>query len=450
METLRDQILLRLVKILNPVLETIPFAVCWYNVYGRNLTTPFYNRGNWIIILLFFVIYIGYVRIYEGFNIVINRISENVGSQVLALFISDIVMYFMIFLLSRNIPSVVPLFICFISQMLLSVIWAYFCHIWYFYAFPAKDTGIVYGSRCGIEDLISSYGLEKRFKVKKVEGIEEVMDDPQGFFDGLENVFLSGIHSHERNILLKICVEKNIKVYVIPRVGDAIMSGAKRLHMFHLPMLQVGRYNPSPEYLFIKRFFDIIISLLALVILSPIMLITALAIKMTDRGPVFYRQCRLTKNGKKFDVLKFRSMRVDAEKDGVARLSTGEKDDRITPVGRIIRKCRIDELPQLFNILSGSMTIVGPRPERPEIAEQYEKELPEFSLRLQAKAGLTGYAQVYGKYNTIPYDKLMMDLMYIAHPSISEDLKIMFATIRILFIPDSTEGISEDKTTALK
>ena len=221
------------------------------------------------------------------------------------------------------------------------------------------------------------------------------------------------------------------------------------MHLFHLPFLRIDRYDPSPLYLIAKRAFDVVASALALIILSPVMLITALAIKLTDGGPVFYRQVRLTKNGKPFKVLKFRSMRTDAEKDGVARLSTGEKDDRITPVGRIIRKVRIDELPQLFNILGGSMSIVGPRPERPEIAAQYEEELPEFALRLQAKAGLTGYAQVYGKYNTTPYDKLQMDLMYIAHPSFWEDLRIMLATVKILFIPESTEGVAAGSTTAM-
>ena len=201
--------------------------------------------------------------------------------------------------------------------------------------------------------------------------------------------------------------------------------------------------------MFIKRALDIAFSTIALIVSSPVFVITAIAIKAVDGDPVFYRQRRLTKDGKLFDVLKFRSMRVDAEKDGVARLSTGENDDRITPIGRIIRKCRIDELPQLICILSGDMSIVGPRPERPEIAMEYEKELPEFALRLQAKAGLTGYAQVYGKYNTTPYDKLQMDLMYIAHPSIIEDFKIVFATVKILFMPESTEGIAEGATTAL-
>ena len=180
------------------------------------------------------------------------------------------------------------------------------------------------------------------------------------------------------------------------------------------------------------------------------MLLVAVAIKLDDGGPVFYRQERLTQNGRHFYILKFRSMRVNAESDGVSRLSTGENDPRITPVGRWIRKMRLDELPQLLNILKGDMSIVGPRPERPELTEEYAEILPEFKLRLLAKAGLTGYAQVYGKYNTAPDDKLRMDLLYILSPSLMEDIRLMFATVKILFIPESTEGIEEGQTTAMK
>ena len=179
------------------------------------------------------------------------------------------------------------------------------------------------------------------------------------------------------------------------------------------------------------------------------MLILAILIRR-DGGTAFYRQKRLTQNGKVFEILKFRSMRMDAEKDGIARLSAGEDDPRITKIGKCIRACRLDELPQLFNILRGDMSIVGPRPERPEIAEQYKKDLPEFDLRLQCKCGLTGFAQVYGQYNTTPYDKLLMDLMYIAQPSMVEDFKICLATVKILFMKDSTEGIEAGQTTAAK
>ena len=192
----------------------------------------------------------------------------------------------------------------------------------------------------------------------------------------------------------------------------------------------------------------IVLSLLAIIVTSPFMAIAALAIWSYDRGPVLYKQVRLTKDGRTFEILKLRSMIVDAEKGG-ARLA-GEHDDRITPVGRIIRAIRFDELPQIFNILKGDMSIVGPRPERPEIAAQYEQEMPAFSLRLQVKAGLTGMAQVYGKYNTEPRDKLKMDLMYINDMSLMQDLKLIFATVRILFMKDSTEGVQQGQVTASK
>lgn len=229
---------------------------------------------------------------------------------------------------------------------------------------------------------------------------------------------------------------------MIPRIADVMMRGSEQIHMLHLPILKSQRYKPSIEYLIIKRATDIIVAGVAMVVLSPLFIITALAVK-SDGGPAFYRQKRLTKDGKVFEILKFRSMCVDAENFSGAVLSAGENDPRITKVGRIIRACRLDELPQLLNILKGDMSLVGPRPERPELQKKIEEEVPDFSLRLQAKAGLTGYAQVYGKYNTTFYDKLLMDLMYISKPSILEDLTIMLATVKILTSKESTEGVGE-------
>ena len=214
-----------------------------------------------------------------------------------------------------------------------------------------------------------------------------------------------------------------------------------------MPVNRCKRSNSSLIYKVMKRGMDIVLSSVAIVISSPVMLLTALAIKLDDRGPVFYKQRRLTLNGREFNIIKFRSMRCDAEKDGVARLA-GDNDDRITRVGAIIRKCRIDELPQIFNIFLGQMSMVGPRPERPEIAKEYEEVMPEFALRLQVKAGLTGYAQVYGKYNTTPYDKVQMDLIYVARQSFMEDIRLMLMTFKILFVPSSTEGVDADQRTA--
>lgn len=448
MTRFRHDLILRMTKLLDAVLVTIPFAMCWYLYYAKRVASPYYAMGDYLVVALFFVLFIIFGRVYDAFLMSMQSISEIIYEQFLAAAVSDFIMYVVIWLLSKHLPNILPGVAALVGQVIMASIWAYNAHHAYFKTFPPQATAVIYDTRRGMERLIGKYGLDAKYKVVSTATAGECIEN-LSMLDGINTVFLSGIHSHDRNIILKYCVENNITVFVAPRIGDTIMSGAHHMHMFHLPMLRVGRYNPQPEYLFVKRLLDIVISAIALVILSPIFLITAIAIKVTDNGPVFYKQIRLTKDGKEFGILKFRSMRVDAEKDGVARLSSGENDDRITPIGKIIRACRVDELPQLINILKGDLSIVGPRPERPEIAAQYCEEMPEFSLRLQAKAGLTGYAQVYGKYNTTPYDKLTMDLMYIAHPSIVEDLKIMFATVKILFMPESTEGISEGQTTAM-
>ncbi|MCQ5078938.1 sugar transferase [Gemmiger formicilis] len=448
MTRFKHDLILRIIKIMDAVLMTVPFALCWYLYYAKHIASPFYAKGDYLVVALFFVLFVIFGRVYDAFLMSMQRISEIVYAQFLAAAVSDFIMYIVIWLLSKHLPNILPGVAALIGQVVLAAVWAYNAHHAYFKIFPPQATAVIYDTRHGMEKLIGKYGLDTKYKVVLTATADECIAN-LAMLDGVSTVFMSGIHSHDRNVILKYCVENNIGIFVIPRIGDTIMSGAYPMHMFHLPMLKVGRYHPQPEYLFIKRLLDIVISAVALVVLSPIFLVTAIAIKVTDHGPVFYKQIRLTKDGKEFGILKFRSMRVDAEKDGVARLSSGEHDDRITPVGRVIRACRIDELPQLLNILKGELSIVGPRPERPEIAAQYCEEMPEFSLRLQAKAGLTGYAQIYGKYNTTPYDKLVMDLMYIAHPSIVEDLKIMFATVKILFMPESTEGVSEGQTTAM-
>lgn len=448
MRSYRNDISVRLLKIFNVLLIPFPIMVIWFKYYNARTSEPFYFWGNCVLVALYVLLYFYLGKIYDAFLISHSRISETVISQALAITLADIALYLVTVLLYKSIPNPLPLIGTYAVQLSLAVLWAWYANLIYYHLFPAKRTMIIYETRHGMSEVIREYRMQRKFNVVKTMTVEECLSDID-VLDDAEVIFLSGVHSHERNIILKFCIYNDKLVYMIPRIGDVIMSSAKQVHMFNLPMMRTGRYRPGPEYVFIKRLFDIITSIVGLIVLSPVFLVTAIAIKATDKGPVFYKQERLTKDGKRFMIHKFRSMRVDAEKDGVARLSTGDNDNRITPVGRFIRKCRIDELPQLFDILVGNLSVVGPRPERPEIAEQYMKEMPEFQLRLQAKAGLTGYAQVYGKYNTTPYDKLQMDLMYIAHPSIAEDIRICFATIRILFKPDSTEGIAKGNTTAM-
>lgn len=442
---------LDVIKFINIAAVAVLFGLGWWNYYNHLAKSRYSLTATVVFVALYAIVYATYADIYKAFEFYVSRISELVYSQFLAIFISDVIIFIVMWLLIKgtHIPNVLPHLLVMASQMLFCVGWSFVSHHWYYRKFPPKETAIIYDMREDVDKLIEEHQMEANYHVCRIMSAEECIAKGVDL-SGIESVFICGVHSHDRNIIIKYCVKNNIESYIIPRVGDVIMSSAERVNLLHLPMLRVTHYEPTIGFVVIKRLIDIVLSAIALILLSPFMIITAIAIKATDGGPVFYKQCRLTKDGRKFNVLKFRSMRVDAEKDGVARLSTGDSDDRITPVGRFIRKVRIDELPQLINILKGDMSIVGPRPERPEIAADYEKTLPEFGFRLQAKAGLTGYAQVYGKYNTTPYDKLQMDLMYIAKPSLMEDLRIMFATIKILFVPESTEGIAEGSTTAME
>ena len=199
---------------------------------------------------------------------------------------------------------------------------------------------------------------------------------------------------------------------------------------------------------FAKRTMDIAGGIVGCILTGIIFIFIAPVIYISSPGPIFFSQTRVGQNGRRFKIYKFRSMTTHSE-DAGARLAA-KGDARITPVGRVIRAIHFDELPQLFNILKGEMSVIGPRPERQIIADQYTEEIPEFVLRLKVKAGLTGYAQVYGKYNTTPYDKLKLDLTYIENYSVWMDIKILFLTFKILFQKENTEGVDQDQTTAIK
>ena len=434
------------VKMANIVLLMIPFLICWTLYYEPRTTTVVSKQVSVLVMIIFFFICYYFGQRLDCFRVSILQIRDVIFGEVLATMITDIIMYILIWMLSIHLPNLIPGLITWGGQCVIGVIWAYVMHQSYFFTHPPLRTIVIYDERMGMENLIHTYGLEKRFNIKTVYPVESIMDKLE-VMEEFDAAFLCGIHSRERNIILKHCVNHKIKLFMIPRIADVMMRGSEQIHMLHLPILKNQRYKPSIEYLIIKRTMDIVVSGIATIVLSPLFLITAIAVK-SDGGPAFYRQKRLTKDGKVFEILKFRSMRVDAEKYSGAVLSAGENDPRITKVGRIIRACRLDELPQLLNILKGDMSLVGPRPERPELQKEIEKEVPEFGLRLQAKAGLTGYAQVYGKYNTTNLDKLKLDLIYVERGSILLDLKLILLTIKVVFIKDSTEGLEEGETTA--
>jgi exopolysaccharide biosynthesis polyprenyl glycosylphosphotransferase len=297
------------------------------------------------------------------------------------------------------------------------------------------------GKLNNVKDL--SLHIVKTVDLKKInyKKIDELLKDVDG-------VVTLDVHHENKKKIFKACYERELLVFDVPSITDMLLASSSILHMTDTPILKTNDFGPSQVERIFKRLIDIFGSLFLLILTSPIMLLIAIAIKIEDRGDIFYKQVRLTTKGRKFKIIKFRSMIMNAEKHTGVTLAK-ENDDRITKVGRFIRKIRMDELPQLVNILRGEMSFVGPRPERPEIAEQYYEKMPDFKLRLQVKAGLTGYAQIYGRYNSDPYEKLEFDLFYINQMSLTTDFQLCFATLLTFFSKDNTKGIEEGQTTAL-
>lgn len=447
---IKEKIILYFFKIFISLLFSGSMYYVWINFYNPYLPTPFYKLGNYFLFALLLLIYVSFVKVYGGFMVGTATVPDLIFSQIIAICFLEGISYIVFSLLSYRLVSIWPFILIILAFSSFAAIWVIVIDFIYFKLHAPKKTIVVFNNVDSYLSLKGIRSMDKRFRViRTVNSEKTTLEELFDYMKNLDAVFLCGVPSDYRNEVVKHCIATGKVAYVKPKISDTIIRGGRTIQLMNIPVYRCKRSDASLIYTFIKRVGDIVISAVGLVVLSPVILITAICIKSEDGGPVFYKQKRLTLNGKEFDVIKFRSMRVDAEKDGKARLAA-EDDDRITKVGKIIRKCRIDEIPQILNILSGSMSIVGPRPERPEIMEEYKDSLPEFALRLQVKAGLTGYAQVYGKYNTPPYDKVQMDLMYVANQSLFEDFRLILMTIKIMLTPSSTEGVSKNQTTALR
>lgn len=462
--------------LLGIIIQTLIYAVLWFNAYYPlvRLRLKFYRRGHLLVLILYFILLLFFTKTYGGTNVGYMKRLDVSLSQIFSLLIVNFFTYLQDSLLRNWLLPFGWLLLMTLVQILFAVFWIWICDRVYRRVFPPTELLLIHGER-SIEPILHKFASRpEKYKVAETinisEGIERVeswvLSNLRGEGSAEENggsdmapvpgrrtagqraVVLWDIPTVERNELMKFCYANGIRQYMMPKIPDVLIKGAEQLHLFDTPIYMTREYALSFEQRFIKRAIDIVCAVILLVITSPIFLVTAIAVKAYDHGPVFYKQVRCTLNGKEFRIIKFRSMKVNAEKDGVARLAS-ENDDRITPVGHFIRKCRIDELPQLINILKGEMSFIGPRPERPEIIREYMEDMPEFAFRMKVKAGLAGYAQVYGKYNTTPYDKLKLDLTYIQNYSVGLDLKLMLLTLKILFTPDATEGVAEGQTTAL-
>lgn len=430
------------------ILEVLLLAVFYYIFWGSYRTILradlFLFRGKFILLGVYVIIAFMVFRACDSFSFDKLKLFDISVSQCFAVLTVNAVTWLQICLIANGMVTPVPLLILTAADFLLCIGWS---AVWVAYF---KKYG-------GINDALLIYGSDTAFRLKDkmdrrsghyhIESVISADAGRDGIFAAIAahgTVIINDVPAVLRNDILKYCFACGKSVFIAPKISDIMIRGAEEVSTFDTPLIHINNEGPGIIEAFIKRFFDILLTLMALVPASVLMLFIAAAIKLEDGGPVFYRQKRLTINNREFDMLKFRSMIVNAEAVTGAVLAS-ENDPRITRVGRFLRSCRLDELPQLFNILKGDMSIVGPRPERAEISEQLIKAMPEFAFRTKVKGGLTGYAQVYGKYNTNSYDKLRLDLMYIENYSLLLDLKIIFMTPQVLLRKEASEGVSIEK-----
>ncbi len=427
-------------KLLMVITLTCVFIFSWQSSYDKAL---FSGKGNYLVVLSYLVMFISFSVVYGGFRIGKARLNDVIYSLILSTVFTNFLMYIELSLIARLLLSPIPTFIYTIIQAIIIVISAYAINSIYFKLFSARQILAIKGGNAARDIIIEKMSkIKNRYKIANIIDFDLPINEIFTEIDKYEAVLICDFEKTIQNKVLRYCYATRKRVYFLPSSNDIILHNSLQRQIFDTPILVCHSSGISTEQAIIKRIIDLLISGIGLLIASPFMIIIAIAIKAYDGGPVFFKQNRVTKNGKIFNVLKFRSMIVDADK--VCLRKATSDDDRITPVGKIIRPLRLDELPQLLNILFGDMSFVGPRPERTENVYEYTKIYPEFDLRHSVKGGLTGYAQIYGKYNTSPQDKLNMDLIYIEKYSLLLDIKLIVMTIKILFQRESTEGFSEE------
>lgn len=424
--------------IIQVILLTVMYYIVWRS-YGLDVFPAYYGRGKYVLMGVYAIMTTVLFHYSDGFSYGNLKLADISVSQCIAIFLVNFVTYWQLSLIANVMINPVPMLLLTVLDFILCIVCCSIYIAFYHSYHMPRDLVMIYGNRnaLDLEEKMSTrkdkYLITERISVD--ENFEEICEKIKNH----SGVLLNDVPAQIRNDILKFCYSNEIRVYATPKLSDIIMGGAEEISLFDTPIVLIKGTGLNLEQRFAKRAMDIILSSIAMVVAAPIMLIVAVAIKLEDGGPVFFKQKRATINGKTFEILKFRSMIVDAEKFGEVIPAT-DFDPRITKVGNVIRATRLDELPQIINILKGEMSIVGPRPERIEHVEKYSREIPEFSYRLKVKGGLTGYAQIYGKYNTSAYDKLRLDLMYIEKYSVLLDIKLILMTLQIMLRKESTEG----------
>lgn len=430
---------------------TFMFWLVWEYIYSHMIPNPFWRRGNWAVVALYAILLFCFNKLYGGIRVGYLRVMDVLFSEILSVCIVNFITYIQLCLIGRWrwMSHLKPLAMMMVFELVFIVAWVFFSRWVYYTLYPPRKILLIYGDRHPGELIQKMNSRKDKYDIEEALHLSVGMEKIQQAIHEYEGVVIYDMPSHERNLILKYCFKESVRAYLVPKISDVIIMSTENIHLFDTPLLLSRNASMNAEQMFVKRTLDVIGSFLMMVIASPFMIVVAIVIHCYDHGPVFYKQERLTLDGKPFMIYKFRTMIVESETGSGARLCRKD-DDRITPIGKFLRRTHLDELPQIFNILKGEMSLVGPRPERPSIAAEYQETLPEFDYRLKVKAGLTGYAQIYGKYNTTPYDKLKLDLFYIRNFSIWLDLKLLLLTFKILFQKENTEGVDSSQITAMK
>ena len=431
-----------LAGLIEVLLLSVVYYYVWKFAYLDVAFVDYQGGGKFLLFGVYALLVCVLFKNFDGFQYGYLRMSEVLVSQVIALFMVNFITYLQLCLIANQLISILPMLVLMLIDALIALVCIVVYTALYHRIYPPKNMVMILGRDEALDLKFKMDTRSDKYRITKLISADEGFDAICKQIGAYDAVIINDVAAGIRNDLLKYCYHNQIRAYVAPKMTDIILKGATDISLFDTPLLLVRGRGLTFSQRALKRTMDIILSFIALLIASPIMLIVSLAIKIEDGGPIFYKQDRVTIGGKVFQILKFRSMIPNAEKGGKSQPAV-DNDPRITKVGKFIRATRIDELPQIINILKGDMSVVGPRPERVEHVRKYSKLIPEFDFRLSVKGGLTGYAQVYGKYNTTPYDKLRMDMMYVENYSFFLDLKLILMTLRIMLKKESTEGFDK-------
>ena len=419
------------------------FVNTWITEYNVDLRFPYVFKGNAFLMFVYIILVYVFMVILDVNNFSEYRPANTIFSESIAVIFCNILVYFVIIIPSAALGfmPIMPIIIMSIADIIIITVWAIVTYYLHRKIFPAKELLLI-STEGSIDEIAFKFIKRNDLYIikEKINYNETNLDEIYQKCSLFNDILIGDVTSEIRNDIIKHCFNNSRNIYVIPKISDILLKYSQDILLFDMPIYLSTYFGISVETKIFKRVFDVVTSILVLVLFLPIWLLVALIIKLEDGGPVFFIQERVTNDNKLFNIIKFRSMKVSNSKEVLPTLND---DDRVTRIGKFIRKYHIDEIPQFINVLAGDMSVVGPRPERKEHVELYKKDISEFDYRSKVKAGITGLAQIYGKYNTSAIDKLKLDLMYIKKCSLIFDIELVLRTLRVLVLKDNTEGFDE-------